>query len=76
MEKISKDKIPFRDEALLAQQTRGEKVTKQVNFLFSSGPVEQSVPQNCKFGAPQFTQQSQLFIKSPNANIVWLFYML
>lgn len=70
MEKISKDKIPFRDEALLAQQTRGEKVTKLVNFLFSSGPVEQSVPPNHKFGAPQFIQQSQLFITSPNANLV------
>lgn len=60
MEKISEDKIPFRDEALLAQQTRGEKVTKQVNVLFYLGSVEQMVPQNYKFGAPQFTQQSQL----------------
>lgn len=76
MEKISKDKIPFRDEALLAQQTGGRKATKSVNFLFSSGPTEQIVPQNYKFGAPQFIQHSQLLIKSPSANILGLFCIL
>lgn len=70
MEKISKDKIPFRDEALMAQLTRGRKATKQGNFLFSSGPIEQTVPQNNKFEAPQFIQHSQLFIKSPSTIIL------
>lgn len=56
-----------------SEERGGRKAIQQVNFLFSSEPKGQIVPQNYNFGASQFIQHIQLLIKSPSTNILQLF---